>query len=472
MDSEDLSNLIPSKVQISLPFIKTIEDDLDRTKARARDLVMRSQLLEDELKALKDIEKKSLVIITSELDLVEEEEDLDPLLQDKLANLIGVSRREIALIYKLFKSASERKEHANVDYMLRRYLNPSNQEQAISKDAAMMVLTNWEDRFTEQELNHMISTSLIDSSALSYERLVKGLVKAEVMRRVLGQMPPTSSAFRHRETTRRILGPIRRHNATSSTGSANYGSPTYLTRSRSKSCNPLSPLPPPPPSLPENPSPRKELRRIEHEILGLKDDFDKSLDSINNNKLMVRKNMELVTRTLKTKNERARLLAIELGLHKLALTYRMRQLKARVRAVRKWDAFVQYRRNQEHVVMYLKFQGARKILDAASALRVRRLKYAVKSLMRHKAMQRELELNCSCIEIQRVVRGFLGRRRHQKIRRSMAAIRIQSFLRGSMSRARTELIRDELMELNRKAICRQVTHLVKWKRIRKVCPFW
>lgn len=453
--------MVPSKIQISVPYIKTIEDDLDRTKARARDLVIRSQLLEDELKTLKDIEKKNLVTITSELEPIEEDEDLDPLLQDKLANLIGVSRRQIALIYKLLRHVNEKREHANIEYMLRKDLNPSNQEQTVSKDAAVKVLLSWKERFTEQEINHMISMSLIDSSAMSFERLVKRLVKVEVMRRVLGQMPPTSPAFRHRETSRRILGPIRRHNATSSTGSVNYGSPSSLLRARSTSCH-ASFLLPPPPSPPSGfASPRKELRRIEHEILGLKDDFDKSLESINNNSTMLRKNMEWVTRTLKTKNGRARLLAIELGLQKLALTYQVRQLKARIRAIRKWDAFVQYQRNQEHLLVYLKLQGACKILVAASALRVRRLKSAFKNLMRYKAMQRELELNCSSIEIQRVVRGFLGRRRYNRIKKFITTIRIQSFLRGCMSRGKTELIRDKLIELNRKAICRQVNLFFK-----------
>jgi hypothetical protein len=79
IDIQELDGALNPMVRECVPFIRKMERELDHTREQARRLLVRTRALEDEVNALKDVEKHNIVVVNDGLEAASfAEEELDP----------------------------------------------------------------------------------------------------------------------------------------------------------------------------------------------------------------------------------------------------------------------------------------------------------------------------------------------------------------------------------------------------------
>jgi hypothetical protein len=77
---------------------------------------------------------------------------------------------------------------------------------------------------------------------------------------------------------------------------------------------------------------------------------------INQARTMLQRDMEWVSARIRSKNSRARVLSIKLGIEKLVGVYQTKELRSLNSSFRKWDTFTQYRASEASVRRYLQLR--------------------------------------------------------------------------------------------------------------------
>ena len=99
-----------------------------------------------------------------------------------------------------------------------------------------------------------------------------------------------------------------------------------------------------------------------------------------------------------------------------------------------WREGVDFLRNQEKAEKYMQWKGSRRLVKMLQDWELKLIGSAWDKWHHIVVALREAEFAVAATEIERIVRGFVGRRRVAHRRRNVAAVRIQSLARGVIGR--------------------------------------
>ena len=134
------------------------------------------------------------------------------------------------------------------------------------------------------------------------------------------------------------------------------------------------------------------------------------------------------------------------GLEKLNQLFNRIAYQKMIAAIQKWRETIEFEKNQEKVDNYMKWKGSRRLIKMVQEWDLKQLMSAYDK-WHHTIMQlKKKELDHNAVQIQKVARGFLGRRRVSRMRRNKSAIQIQRVGRGMLGR---KLAREKRWEKKR-----------------------
>ena len=160
----------------------------------------------------------------------------------------------------------------------------------------------------------------------------------------------------------------------------------------------------------------------------------------------VEEGIEWVQQNCPVTNIKAQLYCQKWGLEKLTELFNKIAYRQMIAAIEKWCEFVDYHVNQEKAENYLKFKGSRRLVKMLEDFDLKQKAGGWDKWVHVMLAERQLEQNKAATDINRVVRGFLGRRRVLNICTGRAAIEIQRVARGRMGRNRYKKIWQEHRE--------------------------
>jgi len=133
---------------------------------------------------------------------------------------------------------------------------------------------------------------------------------------------------------------------------------------------------------------------------------------------------------------RAQIYCQRWGVEKLNHVLKQIAMNIEKSALHKWVAFAAYKRNEEKAEYYLKCRGSRKLTTMLRSWKRKRFLSAWNSWMMDLARQRRAEQEAGSCEVQRIVRGMLARILVRRIYEGEAAEQIQRVVRGFVGRRR------------------------------------
>ena len=148
---------------------------------------------------------------------------------------------------------------------------------------------------------------------------------------------------------------------------------------------------------------------------------------------------------------RAQLYCKKWGMQKLHNVMKRLEYKEVIAAWAIWRALVLHQRNQEQAELYMKFKGSRRLTALFANWKKKRMLAAWNSWITIRRHQRRLEAEAAARQLQRFVRGFIGRSAARSFIRHYSAVKIQSFVRGYIARLKSKAMM-ELVRLEKAAI--------------------
>jgi len=168
----------------------------------------------------------------------------------------------------------------------------------------------------------------------------------------------------------------------------------------------------------------------------------------------VKKDVEWVQENCNVTSLRAQMYCKRWGMQKLQNIMRRLEYKEVIASWKIWNKYTCWKRNQGQVEQYMKLKGSRRLASLFANWKRKKSMAAINSWIRIVHHQRHMENEAGCIEIQRVARGFQGRRVAFHRRRKYAAIDIQRIARGILGRKRFEAMTQNKLEWSA-AVCIQ-----------------
>ena len=161
----------------------------------------------------------------------------------------------------------------------------------------------------------------------------------------------------------------------------------------------------------------------------------------------VEEGIEWVQANCPVTNIRAQQYCQKHGLEKLNQLFNRIAYQKMIAAIQKWRETIEFEKNQEKVDNYMKWKGSRRLIKMVQEWDLKQLMSAYDK-WHHTIMQlKKKELDHNAVQIQKVARGYLGRRRVRRMRRrNKSAIQIQRVGRGMLGR---KLAREKRWEKKR-----------------------
>lgn len=141
-------------------------------------------------------------------------------------------------------------------------------------------------------------------------------------------------------------------------------------------------------------------------------------------------------------NIRAQMFCQKWGFEKMAGIMKRIHHSFLISALLKWQDYIEFTRNKERAEAYLKYKGSRTVVNMFKNWKRKKLVVAWNSWMVEVYGQREAEAEAASIDVQRLGRGFLARRRVYHIVRFRACVEIQRIVRGLLARRRVARYRE------------------------------
>ncbi|GMI10429.1 hypothetical protein TrRE_jg8058, partial [Triparma retinervis] len=141
------------------------------------------------------------------------------------------------------------------------------------------------------------------------------------------------------------------------------------------------------------------------------------------------------------KNNRAKKYCKQWGVEKLKRFLMGQDASNLVKGFEKWKDYVQFGKNVESVDKFIRVKTCYKIFTMLSTFCLRQQGSALTHWNNVMVMQRNKEFNTCCIEIQRLVRGFLGRAFAHEVLRDASACKIQNRWKCKKAKAITDGLR-------------------------------
>jgi len=445
MDVDELECNLNPAMRECIPYIRVKEMELRQAEQEATRMVNKAQVLEAEIATLKQAERNSLLVIAAELEeggvgiIRPGEEELATREQERFAQLLGVTKREVRRINKLVTTIDVHKIATKLDMILRASLGVSPNQQdnlEVHTDSAKAILQSHSEFMGTAEALRNASIFKDNNELLPYGTLLRTVIKAKVVTSISRGLPPTSEAYRKREDRRRLLPLPPLHYPYSQHHHHNHHLNVQPEEPwKAKDVPALSDMPP---------------------VVGLKTELQAAGTAMKANREALQADIEWISTTWRSGNQRANMVAIRLGLERLERLVNVRAWRAKHRAIRVWDAFVQCERNMQSVRLYLRYRSVQMALATVMAVRLRRLRIGLRRIQACMLVGRQLEKNACAIEMQRLMRGFLGRLQSQRVREKEAALHIQCLFRGVMCRKRLQKRRESLLRRRQTAEIQQV----------------
>ncbi|GMH96731.1 hypothetical protein TrVE_jg14031 [Triparma verrucosa] len=143
------------------------------------------------------------------------------------------------------------------------------------------------------------------------------------------------------------------------------------------------------------------------------------------------------------KNNRAKKYCKQWGVEKLKRFLMGQDASIQTYALSKWLDFVQYKRNVENVDKFIKVKTCTKIYMMLTTFCQRQVASAFVQWNNYAVDQRNREYEYCSIEIERLVRGFLGRRFAHEVLRDASACKIQNRFKCRKAARITDGLREE-----------------------------
>ena len=148
----------------------------------------------------------------------------------------------------------------------------------------------------------------------------------------------------------------------------------------------------------------------------------------------VEEGIEWVQANCPVTNIRAQQYCQKHGLEKLTQLFNRIAYQKMIAAIRKWNETIEFEKNQEKVDNYMKWKGSRRLIKMVQEWDLKQLMSAYDKWHHTVMGMKKQELDACAIEIQKVARGFLARRRVGRMLKNKAAIQIQRVGRGMLGR--------------------------------------
>ncbi|GMH71375.1 hypothetical protein TrLO_g3871 [Triparma laevis f. longispina] len=145
----------------------------------------------------------------------------------------------------------------------------------------------------------------------------------------------------------------------------------------------------------------------------------------------------------RVKNNRAKKYCKQWGVEKLKRFLMGQDASIQTYALSKWLDFVQYKRNVENVDKFIKVKTCTKIYTLLTTFCQRQVASAFVTWNNFIVDQRNKEYEMCSIEIERLVRGFLGRRFAHEVLRDASACKIQNRFKCRKAARITDGLREE-----------------------------
>ena len=459
--------------KLSVPYIRSLEKKLKDKQDQARYYLAQTTQLENKIATLKEIEKRSWEVVNSSLELSADPNDtfgvsqsdnddtLEPGQVEIFSRALNLNKSEIILLDKWIKKTNSKKVHEKIVDALSVYLNLSN-----NKPKGGSSYTKEADNLTNVGFLNNFSNNL--SEALSKEKGVSTLyhtlglqrhlmndVQYSHIQEQLAQIKSwndlsqgeskdiiisnndnhtleeaeevVSLATRHNiivQVANHIYEDLKRkeiftprNNATSfkaSTTEAGIVKPKRL---------------PPLTSSKQTNSLQDELKQsnFRHEF----------------NKLLIKKDIEQISTVYKWADGPGRTIAIKIGIERLVKAFEHHCTENCSNYFRHWKLYTKLNRYQQDAANYMKLKAGRKACLTIASLRNRQKRIAFDKLANNLFKQRQEEQTSSAIEIQRIIRGYVGKCRRYNKKVSIAATRIQALQRGQAIRRALYNVRKE-----------------------------
>lgn len=161
----------------------------------------------------------------------------------------------------------------------------------------------------------------------------------------------------------------------------------------------------------------------------------------------VNANVQWVQENCNVTSLRAQLYCKRWGMQKLQAIMRRIEYKDVMAAWKMWKVHVAKQRNEAQVAQYMKLKGSRRLTSLFANWKRKQSIAALNTWLRVIEHERTMERLAATLQIQRVIRGFLGRLRASEKVRSYAALQIQRTFRGHQGRERAAAKRVALRDV-------------------------
>ena len=166
----------------------------------------------------------------------------------------------------------------------------------------------------------------------------------------------------------------------------------------------------------------------------------KSQDIIHQLDAKVQEGIEWVQAHCPVTNIKAQMYCQKWGLEKLTALFNKIAYRQMIAALEKWNEFVDYQVNQDKAENYMKWKGTRRLVKMLEDFDLKQTAAGWDKWVHVIAEERSQEENIAATHIERLARGFLGRRRVLNICTGRAAIEIQRVGRGMIGRKKFQVI--------------------------------
>ena len=173
---------------------------------------------------------------------------------------------------------------------------------------------------------------------------------------------------------------------------------------------------------------KRELNRVEGIVKQLND--------------KVQEDVQWVQENCPVTSLRAQLYCKRWGMQKLQNVMKRLEYKEVIAAWSIWSDFVVNRRNEEQVEKYMKLKGSRRLTALFANWKRKKTIAAWNSWINIVEHQQTLELDAAARQLQRSVRGYLGRIHAWAIKQKFHAVQIERVVRGFLGRQKVKAIKE------------------------------